>query len=33
MAGIRQGHFDPAPESGKCPRCPHYFICSADPGD
>jgi DNA helicase II / ATP-dependent DNA helicase PcrA len=30
IVGILQGKFDPKPNDRECPRCPHYFICSAN---
>jgi superfamily I DNA/RNA helicase/Zn-dependent peptidase ImmA (M78 family) len=31
LAGIRNGDFDPLPNTFTCPRCPHFFICAATP--
>ena len=30
VTGIVGGFFQPDPESVKCPRCPHFFICAAE---
>jgi len=31
LAGITAGHFSPAMDAVRCPRCPHFFICAATP--
>lgn len=31
LAGIASGVFPPDPDSFRCPRCPHFFICAAAP--
>jgi hypothetical protein len=31
LADILRGDFSPNPSDWTCPRCPHYFICSAAP--
>ena len=31
VAGITAGHFPPARDAVRCPRCPHFFICAATP--
>jgi hypothetical protein len=30
-ASIRAGQFQPQPDAFSCPRCPHFFYCSALP--
>ena len=31
LAGIAAGLFPPDPDSFRCPRCPHFFICASAP--
>ena len=31
LAGIAAGLFPPDPDSFRCPRCPHFFICASVP--
>lgn len=31
LAGIAGGLFPPDPDSFRCPRCPHFFICASAP--
>lgn len=31
LAGIAAGLFPPNPDSFRCPRCPHFFICASAP--
>ena len=29
LADIKAGRFRPDPNSVRCPRCPHFFVCDA----
>jgi len=31
LAGIAGGLFPPDPDSFRCPRCPHFFMCASAP--